>query len=77
MQVATIVECTTRFTQLAALPTNGNANTVRDAIASKIVELPEHLRRSLKWDQSKEVAANADFKVATDIDVYFCDPHSP
>jgi IS30 family transposase len=50
---------------------------VRDAIASKIVELPEQLRRSLTWDQGKEMAAHADFKIATDIDVYFCDPHSP
>jgi IS30 family transposase len=50
---------------------------VRDAIASKIVELPEHLRRSLTWDQGKEMAAHADFKIATDIDVYFCDPHAP
>ncbi len=42
-----------------------------------IVEFPEHLRRSLTWDQGKEMDAHADFKVATDIDVYFCDPHSP
>jgi IS30 family transposase len=76
-QVATIVERTTRFTLLVPLPTDRKAHTVRDAIASKIVELPEHLRRSLTWDQGKEMAAHADFKIATDIDVYFCDPHSP
>jgi IS30 family transposase len=72
-----IVERTTRFTLLVALPTDRKAHTVRGAIASKIVELPKHLRRSLTWDQGKEMAARADFKVATDIDVYFCDPHSP
>ena len=76
-QVATIVERTTRFTLLVALPTDRKAHTVRDAIASKIVELPEHLRRSLTWDQGKEMAAHADFKVATDVAVYFCDPHAP
>jgi hypothetical protein len=76
-QVATIVERTTRFTLLVPLPTDRKARTVRDAIASTIVELPEHLRRSLTWDQDKEMVAHADFKIATDIDVYFCDPHSP
>jgi IS30 family transposase len=59
------------------LPTDRTTHTVRDAIGSKIVELPEHLRRSLTWDQGKEMAAHVSFKVATDTDVYFCDPHSP
>ncbi len=70
-------ERTTRFTLLMPLPTDRKAHTVRDAIASKIVELPEHLRRSITWDRGKEMAAHADFKVATDIDVHFGDPHSP
>ncbi len=43
---------------------------------STIVELPERLLRSLTWDQSKEMPAHADFKVATDIGVCVCDPHS-
>jgi IS30 family transposase len=76
-QVATIVERTTRFTLLVPLPTDRKAHTVRDAFASKIVEVPVYLRRSLTWDQGKEMAAHADFKVATDIDMHFCDPHSP
>ena len=59
------------------MPTDRKAHTVRDAIASKIVELPEQLRRSLTRDQGKEMAAHADFKVTTDVAVYFCDPHSP
>ena len=74
-QIATIGERTTRFTLLVPLPTDRKAHTVRDPIASKIVELPTHLRRSLTWDQSKEIAAHADFEVATDVAVYFCDPH--
>ena len=76
-EIATIVERTTRFTLLVPRPTDRKAHTVRVAIASKIVELPAHLRRSLTWDQGKEMAAHADFKVATDAAVYFCDPHSP
>lgn len=46
-EVATIVEPTTRFTLLVPLPTDRKAHTVRDAIASKIVEFPAHLRRSI------------------------------
>lgn len=52
------------------------AHTVRDAIASKIVETPAPLCRSSAWDQGKETAALASFTVATDIDGYFCDQHS-
>jgi transposase, IS30 family len=76
-QIATIVERTTRFTLLVRLPENRKAVTVRDAVAAKIVELPEQLRRSLTWDQGKEMAEHLSFSVATDVAVYFCDPHSP
>jgi transposase, IS30 family len=62
-QIATIVERTTRFTLLVGLPDNRKAITVRDAVAAKIVELPEHLRRSLTWDQGKEMAAHVSFTV--------------
>ena len=50
---------------------------MRDAVAVKIVELPEQLRRSLTWDQGKKMAANLSFSVATDVAVYFADPHAP
>jgi transposase, IS30 family len=76
-QIGTIVERKTRFTLLVRLPENRKAVTVRDAIAAKIVELPEQLRRSLTWDQGKEMAEHLSFSVATDVAVYFCDPHSP
>jgi transposase, IS30 family len=76
-QIATIVERTTRFTLLVRLPGDRKAITVRDAVAAKIVELPEQLRRSLTWDQGKEMAAHVSFSVATDVAVYFCDPHAP
>ena len=53
------------------------AEAVRDAIASSIVALPGHLRRSLAWDQGAEMARHADLKVLANLPVYFCDPHSP
>lgn len=56
-QIATIVERTTRFTLLVRLPEDRKAVTVRDAVAAKIVHLPDDLRRSLTWDQGKETAA--------------------
>jgi IS30 family transposase len=53
------------------------AEAVRDAITSTIVTLPAELRRSLTWDRGKELAKHADVRIATGLDVYFCDPHSP
>jgi len=50
---------------------------VRDALATTILTLPSHLRRSLTWDQGWELMEHAQFSVATDVAVYFCDPHSP
>ena len=52
-------------------------STSRNALAAKVGELPEQLRRSLTWDQGKEMAAHAQFSVKTGVPVYFCDPRSP
>ena len=75
--IGTLVERTTRFVMLLHLPGDRNAETVRAAIAAKIVTLPERLRRSLTWDQGIELAEHAQLKIDTDLDIYFCDPHSP
>ena len=75
--MATLVERKTRFVMLIALPNGHAADVVADALAAKIVELPEQLRRSLTWDQGKEMAAHARFSVKTGVPVYFCDPRSP
>ncbi len=53
------------------------AQAVRDTIAQQITRLPQHLRRSLAWDQGSEMAEHAQFTIETGIPVYFCDPHSP
>jgi IS30 family transposase len=53
------------------------AAAVRGAIASTITTLPEQLRRSLTWDQGKEMAQHAQLKIDTGLAIYFCDPHSP
>src|SRR4029079_132379 len=75
--IATLVERKTRFVMLIALPDGHSADVVADALATKIVELPEQLRRSLPWDQGKERAAHARFTVKTGVPVYLCDPRSP
>ena len=91
--IGTLVERTTRFTMLLHLPPlpghgqarvkNGpplaghGAEAVRDAIAAAITTLPEQLRRSLTWDQGAEMAQHVELRLATGLQIYFCDPHSP
>jgi IS30 family transposase len=53
------------------------AEAVRDAIALSVATLPEHLRRSLTWDQGAEMAQHAQLRIDMGLAVYFCDPHSP
>ncbi len=53
------------------------AEAVRDAIARTIGQLPEHLRRTLTWDQGAEMAQHAQLRIDSGIRIYFCDPHSP
>jgi IS30 family transposase len=75
--IATLVERQTRYCQLVALPEGTNAGPVCEALGASIITLPEQLRRSLTWDQGKEMAEHRRFTVQTGVQVYFCDPRSP
>jgi len=75
--VATLVERSTRYVLLGHLPAGHRAEAVRDAVAAVITTLPQHLRRSLTWDQGTEMAQHAQLRIDTGIEIYFCDPHSP
>jgi transposase, IS30 family len=75
--IATLVERSTRFVLLAALPDGKLAEDLADRLVAVMSTLPAHLRRSLTWDLGNEMAANAAFTLATGTPVYFCDPHAP
>jgi transposase, IS30 family len=75
--IGTLVERSTRFVILLHLPDGHGAEPVRDAIVAAMRELPEHLRRSLTWDQGVEMKRHAEITLAADLPVYFCDPASP
>ncbi len=75
--IATLVERQTRYVVLLALPAGRSAPAVRDALAARILSLPEELRRTLTWDRGHEMAEHVRFTVDTGVRVYFCDPHSP
>jgi IS30 family transposase len=75
--IGTLVERQTRFVMLVPLLEGRLAEDVKKALTKAIRKLPAHLRRSLTWDRGKEMAAHVPFTVATGVQVYFCDPHSP
>jgi IS30 family transposase len=76
-QIGTLVERTTRFVMLLHLPTDRSPERVKQAMIAQMSRLPEHLRRSLTWDQGNEMARHAAISTALDMPIYFCDPHSP
>jgi transposase, IS30 family len=75
--VGTLVERTTRYVMLLHLPDGRSASGVEQAMRQAISTLPEQLRRSITWDQGKEMAHHARFTISTGVQVYFCDPHKP
>lgn len=74
--IATLVERRSRFVLLVRVE-NRESATVVDALSRQVQRLPEGLISTLTWDQGKEMAAHKRFTIATDVQVYFCDPHSP
>ncbi len=75
--IGTLVERWSRYVMLFPLPDGNTAEAVRVALAATVQRLPEHLWKSLTWDQGKEMAQHVQFSVDTGVDVYFCDPQSP
>jgi IS30 family transposase len=75
--IGTLVERTTGYTMLVHLPDGYAAEQVRDALTEKIKTIPDILKASLTWDQGIEMRDWKQVSVAADIDIYFCDPHSP
>jgi IS30 family transposase len=75
--VGTLVERTSRYVMLLHLPDGRDADRVGAALRQAIATLPNHLSRSITWDQGKEMGGHLGFTVATGIPIYFCDPHSP
>jgi IS30 family transposase len=75
--VGTLVERTTRFLLLLHLPNGHSAPEVEQAMRKAIKTLPSSLIKTITWDQGSELARHLEFTVATGVQVYFCDPHSP
>ena len=74
--IATLVERDSRFLMLAKVG-NKDSHSVVQALIKQAHKLPKELYRSLTWDRGTEMSGHQNFTLATDISVYFCDPHSP
>src|SRR3974390_1630285 len=75
--IGTLVERHSRYVVLLKLPNGHGAEAVRKAMTKRVLTLPAQLRRSITWDQGKEMAQHVQFTVDTGVQVYFCDPKSP
>ena len=75
--IGTLVERSSRYVILLHLPHGRTAEDVRAALTRQISKLPAELRRTLTWDQGKEMADHVRFATDTNMQVYFCNPHSP
>jgi transposase, IS30 family len=75
--IGTLVERHSRYVVLLKLPNGHGSEAVRKAMTKRILTLPAQLRRSITWDQGKEMAQHVQFTVDTGVQIYFCDPKSP
>jgi IS30 family transposase len=75
--IGTLVERSTRYVMLLHLPGQHTADEVQAAMLDAIGILPQHLWRSLTWDQGYEMTRHREITLAADLPIYFCDPHSP
>lgn len=75
--IGTLVERKTRFLMLLSLPHGRSAVDVEQAMLAATKRLPQILWKSLTWDRGHEMARHAEIKLATGLDIYFCDPGKP
>ncbi|WP_427164128.1 IS30 family transposase [Streptomyces sp. C1-1] len=75
--IGTLVERTTRYVHLIHLPHGWKAPQVRNALITQTAHIPPQLRRTLTWDQGRELTLHEDIEALTGFRIYFCDPHSP
>ena len=75
--IGTLVERSTGYLLLLHLPNDHGADDVQEAMVEAMSQLPQTLRRTLTWDQGQEMANHAAIAKAAQLEIYFCDPHSP
>jgi transposase, IS30 family len=75
--IGTLVERSTGYVVLLHLPDRHGADDVQQAMVEAMIRLPQTLRRTLTWDQGQEMANHAAIADAAQLEIYFCDPHSP
>ena len=75
--IGTLVERSTRFVLLVHLPQRRTAEHFAQAVIPVLRTLPDQLRKSLTWDQGKEMALHKKIAFEADIPLFFCDPRSP
>jgi IS30 family transposase len=75
--IGTLVERVSKYTVLIHLPHGYKAPQLRDAMITQVSVIPSAMRKTLTWDQGREMALHEQITAATGFDVYFCDPHSP
>lgn len=76
--IGTVVERHSGYLILVWMdPTKNRVEALTDGLIAKMKDLPDVLRKTLTWDQGKEMSAHQQIAMAADLDVFFCDPHSP
>jgi IS30 family transposase len=75
--IGTLVERTTRYLVLIHLPHGYKAPQLRDAMIDHCAQIPPALRKTLTWDQGREMALHEQIEAGTGLEIFFCDPHSP
>ncbi|MFF1678330.1 IS30 family transposase [Streptomyces sp. NPDC058256] len=75
--IGTLVDRATRFVRLIHLPDGWKARPMRDALTAQTADLPAEARRTLTWDQGRELVLHEEIEQLTGLRIYFCDPHSP